>query len=605
MTQAGPRSVEHLSSEVMRTSTPLALELFLASLFSGLVVPMLSGARADEPDALRRKPNVIVVITDDQGYGDLAAHGNEMISTPHLDRLWRESVRFTDFHVDPTCSPTRSALLSGRYSTRTGVWHTIMGRSLMDAEEGTLAEAFRADGYRTAMFGKWHLGDNWPLRPQDQGFEHVVWHHGGGVGQGPDYWDNDYFDDTYEVNGEWRPFSGYCTDVWFEEARKFLEQDDERPFFAYLSTNAPHGPFLVADEYARPYRDAGVSESMARFYGMITNIDDNVGRLREWLSAEGLADNTVFVFLTDNGTAAGRAPRKNEPGTWPGFNAGMRGQKGSEYEGGHRVPCFVVWPEGSVGGGRDVDTLAAHVDLLPTLAELCGLEFQPTRALDGASFAEALRDTGPAPEDRTLFVHSQRVEFPRKWRKSAVMTERWRLINGEQLYDLDADPSQTHDVAADHAETIADLRARYEAWWTSLEPVFDDYVRIGLGGDENPVMLMSHDWHTKSQGVPWHQNHVRDGYVVNGPWAVEVARAGEYEVTLYRWPAHLERAMGAKRAELAISGQEASMEVATSATRAVFRLHLPAGPTELLTTLHREDGTEHGAYFASVRFLGE
>ncbi|MEE8467884.1 MAG: sulfatase-like hydrolase/transferase, partial [Planctomycetota bacterium] len=197
-------------------------------------------------------PNVILVITDDQGYGDLAGHGNAMISTPHMDRLRRESVRLTDFHVDPTCSPTRSALMSGRYSTRTGVWHTIMGRSLMDGGEETLAEVFRANGYRTGMFGKWHLGDNYPTRPQDQGFEHVVWHHGGGVGQGPDYWGNDYFDDTYEVDGQWQKFSGYCTDVWFREATAFIEREDERPFFAYLSTNAPHGPFLVAESYSQP-----------------------------------------------------------------------------------------------------------------------------------------------------------------------------------------------------------------------------------------------------------------------------------------------------------------------------------------------------------------
>ncbi len=567
-------------------------------------VERLAGELGAKLASLKPRPNVIVLITDDQGYGDLGAHGNGMISTEHLDRLWAESVRLTDFHVDPTCSPTRAALMSGRYSTRTGVWHTIMGRSLMDPEEETLAELFRANGYRTGMFGKWHLGDNWPLRPQDQGFEHVVWHRGGGVGQGPDYWGNSYFDDTYEVNGEWRAFEGYCTDVWFEEARRFIESGDGRPFFAYLSTNAPHGPFLVSDEYAQPYRDFGVPETMARFYGMITNIDENVGRLRAWLAEEGLADNTVFVFLTDNGTARGHSPR-GEEGHWPGFRAGMRGAKGSEYEGGHRVPCFVHWPDGGVAGGRDVDALAAHVDLWPTLAELCGLDASPPRPLDGASFASALRGDGPPPDDRTLFVHSQRIELPKKWRKSTVMTEDWRLVNGEELYDLDADPAQERDVAAEHPERVAELRARYESWWASLAPVFDDYVRIGLGGNENPVELMSHDWHTRDRGVPWHQDHVRDGYVVNGPWAVDVARAGEYEITLRRWPAQLKRAMDAVHASVAIGGESASVEVDASATRASFRLRLPPGPTELLTTLRRPDGTETGAYFASVRFLGE
>jgi arylsulfatase A-like enzyme len=578
-----------------------AARVVLACLLPWLAIDRPAAARHDET----RRPNVIVVITDDQGYGDVGAHGNPVIATPNLDRLAAESVRFTDFHVDPTCSPTRSALMSGRYSTRTGVWHTIMGRSLMSPDELTLAEVFRANGYRTGMFGKWHLGDNWPLRPQDQGFEHVVWHQGGGVGQGPDYWDNDYFDDTYEVDGRWQAFDGYCTDVWFREAMRFIERDDPRPFFAYISTNAPHGPFLVDDAYAQPYRDAGVAETMARFYGMITNIDENLGRLRAMLAETGRSDDTVLVFLTDNGTAAGHAPRRNEPASWPGFNAGMRGQKGSAYEGGHRVPMFVCWPAGGVGGGRDIDALAAHVDVLPTLVELCGLERGDGPALDGASFAGALHGTAAPPAGRTLFVHSQRIEHPVKWRRCAVMTERWRLLDGTELYDVGRDPGQTLDVAAAHPDRVAELRSAYEAWWASLEPVFDGFVRIGVGGAENPVRLMSHDWHTSNQGVPWHQDHVRRGYVVNGPWAVDVVRAGEYEITLRRWPAHLDRAMDAVHAAVRIGGAAAATGLEPEACLARFRLRLPAGPTELLTTLRRPDGTEHGAYFASVRFLGD
>ncbi len=557
----------------------------------------------DGAQASLERPNVIVIITDDQGYGDVGVHGNEMIRTPHLDRLHAESVRWTNYHVDPTCSPTRSALMTGRYSTRTGVWHTIMGRSLLDPEEETLAEVFRAHGYRTGMFGKWHLGDNYPSRPQDQGFEHVVWHHGGGVGQGPDYWGNDYFDDTYEVNGEWRPFEGYCTDVWFREACAFLEAADERPFFAYLSTNAPHGPFLVPESYANPYLEAGVSPTMANFYGMITNIDENVGRLRAKLEELGLADNTILVFTSDNGTAAGNAPRGGETGTWSGFNAGMRGKKGSEYEGGHRVPMFVTWPEGAIGGGWDVEGLTAHVDVLPTLAQLCGLKRTGQRALDGISMAASLRRGGEALPERTLFVHSQRIEHPRPWRKCSVMQGDWRLVNGVELYDLHSDPQQVSDVAAEHPARVSDLRHRYEDWWSSLEPVLGEYVRIGLGGAENPVRLMSHDWHTSDQGVPWHQNHVRNGFVVNGPWMVDVERAGTYEVTLYRWPAQLERAMGAIHASVSTGVDSVGQRIETTATKASFRLSLKPGPCELKTTLRREDGTEHGAYFTSVRLV--
>ncbi len=565
---------------------PLAL---LAALASGLSA---------------QRPNVVLVITDDQGYGDVGAHGNTKIRTPNLDALHAESVRLTDYHVDPTCSPTRSALMSGRYSTRTGVWHTIMGRSLMSTDETTLAERFAANGYRTGMFGKWHLGDNAPCRPQDQGFEHVVWHHGGGVGQGPDYWGNDYFGDTYEVNGQWRRFDGYCTDVWFEQASEFITREDARPFFVYLSTNAPHGPYLVDPSYSEPYERDGVAKTMAKFYGMITNIDENVGKLRKLLTDLGLAEDTVFVFTTDNGTAAGERKRGKEDGAWPGYNAGMRGKKGSEYDGGHRVPFFVHWPKGGVRGGRDIAALAAHVDVMPTLTELCGLKPEPVVEGDGASFAGALRGAEPAPSyGRTLFVHSQRVEHPRKWRKSAVMTQRWRLVNGAQLFDMRLDPGQRDDVAAANEEVVARLRAAYEGWWSTLEPTFDDYVRISLGGAQNPTHLMSHDWHTEDKGTPWHQNHVRNGFLGNGPWAVDVAAAGRYRVTLRRWPAVEARAMDCVEAaiELGDVREKKLLDRADDAAR--FEVTLPRGHAMLLTKLRRADGKEHGAYFAEIERL--
>lgn len=563
---------------------------------------LLSSCAITQP-GVQRPPNVVMVITDDQGYGDLGVHGNTMIKTPNLDRLAGESVRLTDYHVDPTCSPTRSALMTGRYSTRTGVWHTVMGRSLMAPGEETIAEVFAKNGYRTGMFGKWHLGDNAPCRPQDQGFEHAVWHHGGGVGQGPDYWGNDYFDDTYEVNGAWRQFDGYCTDVWFEQAAEFVSREDSRPFFLYLSTNAPHGPYLVDKKYSDPYEQAGVAKTMAKFYGMITNIDENVGRLRTFLEDVGLDSNTVFVFTTDNGTAAGNSKARRELGEWPGYNAGMRGKKGSEFDGGHRVPLFVRWPDGGVQGDRDIDRLAAHIDVLPTLVDLCGLDKKPRADLDGVSFADALRSSGPAPTDRTLFVHSQRIEHPRMWRKCAVMTDRWRLVNGSKLFDMAADPAQRSDVAGEHPETVSLLRARYEVWWRSLAPAFADYVRIAVGGAEDPVELMSHDWHTNNAGIPWHQNHIRGGSMTNGPWAIEVCRAGRYEVTLRRWPASLDRAMKAVHASIRFGEVDREVDLAPSATRATFTVTMPAGPAMLLGTLRRPDGREHGAYFASIRAI--
>ena len=349
------------------------------------------GFAGDEPPNARL--NVVLVLTDDQGYGDLSCHGNPVLRTPHLDRLHAESVRLTDFHVDPTCSPTRAALYTGRYSTRTGVWHTIQGRSLMRPDEHTLAERLRDSGYRTGLIGKWHLGDDTPLRARDQGYDFTFTHGGGGVGQTPDHWGNDYFGDTYtrfrrplqnddssSPSGEEElvTVDGYCTDEWFAAADRFVTRNHPattgRPFFLTVSTNAPHAPFRVPEAYAEPYREAGVESPRAEFYGMIACIDARLGEFRERLDDLGLAENTVFLFATDNGTAAGH---RNG-----GFNAGMRGAKGSAYEGGHRVPCFVHWPAGGIGGGRDVSGLTAHVDVLPTLLDLCDV---PVETDGGAS----------------------------------------------------------------------------------------------------------------------------------------------------------------------------------------------------------------------------
>jgi arylsulfatase A-like enzyme len=553
------------------------------------------------------RPNVILVITDDQGYGDVAAHGNTMIQTPHLDRLHAESVRLTNFHVDPTCSPTRSALMSGRYSTRTGVWHTIMGRSLMSAGELTLAEVFQAGGYRTGMFGKWHLGDNFHCRPQDQGFDEAFYHGGGGVGQGPDYWGNNYFDDTYFRSGKPEKVTGYCTDVWFQNALDFIEENKERPFFAYLSTNAPHGPYLVADEYWKPYAEKGVPDAMAHFYGMITNIDENMGKLMDKLQAWGLEGNTVLIFMTDNGSAAGwrggRRGKVKETGTWSGFNAGMRAGKGSEYDGGHRVPFFVRWPKGKIGGGRDVDQLTAHIDVLPTLVELCGLEKPDGPKLDGTSLVALLRGDSQALRDRTLFVHSQRIPYPEKWRKCAVMTQRWRLVNGAELYDIKADSGQQNDVAAAHPEVVEKLRAAYEGWWKSLSVVFDDFVYIGIGSEAEPVTrLMSHDWHPPSQKEsPWSQGAVRSGLMGNGFWAVEVMRPGKYEFELRRWPREAEGPIEATHARLKIGDVDLDQRLKPDAISTTFTVDLTPGKTRLQAWLTTPEGKTRGAYYVYIR----
>ena len=252
------------------------------------------------------KPNVVIVITDDQGYGDLGFTGNTAIKTPALDELRKQGTLLNNFHVDPTCAPTRSALMTGRYSNRVGVWHTVQGRSMLRGREVTMADVFAANGYATGMFGKWHLGDCYPYRPEDRGFQHCVNHLAGGVGQAPDYWGNDYFDDTYLVNGQFQRFEGFCTDVWFDEGLRFIRNkvQNGEPFFAYIAPNAPHEPLYCPSSYSQPYQQQpGVSTP--EFYGMVTNIDDNMAKLMKGLDELGVAGNTILVFMTDNGTAGG------------------------------------------------------------------------------------------------------------------------------------------------------------------------------------------------------------------------------------------------------------------------------------------------------------
>jgi arylsulfatase A-like enzyme len=549
-------------------------------------------AVAGEPT---RRPNIVFILTDDQGYGDLGCHGNPIIKTPNLNKLHAQSIRLTNFHVDPTCSPTRSALMTGRYSSRTGVWHTVMGRSLLRRDEVTLADLLAAAGYRTGIFGKWHLGDNYPYRPQDRGFHEVLTFGGGAISNTPDFWGNNYFNDTLRHNGRLQRFNGYCTDVFFNAALKFIEQNKDRPFFANIPTNAPHAPYNVAGKYSKPYADQGVPEPRAHFYGMIQNIDDNVGRLLARLRELGLEENTIVIFMTDNGTAAGY----NEQ-TRSGYNAGMRGFKGSEYDGGHRVPCFIRWA-GHLPGGKDVANVTAHIDILPTLLNLCGLRKPAQVAFDGANLRPLLTGKGDWPP-RTLFVHSQRIDHPEKWRKSAVMTDRWRLINGKELYDLPVDPGQRQDVAAKHQEVVGDLRQAYEHWWADISERFDEYCEIVIGSEEeNPTSLCCHDWHGALALSG--QEMVRKGIVANGFWAVDVARPGKYAITLRQQPAMAKFPIQAQTARLTIGAIDATQPVPPGATWVTFEVRLQAGRTRLQTWLNAANGVSRGAYFVEVRHL--
>lgn len=475
----------------------------------------------------KQKPNVILIMTDDQGYGDLECHGNPYVKTPALDKFYGESVRFTDFHVDPSCSPTRSALLTGNYSSRAGVWHTIGGRSLLKEGMVTIADLFGNNGYKTGIFGKWHLGENYPFRPQDRGFQEAIVHGGGGIGQSPDYWGNDYYDDTYKHNGEFQKYSGYCNTVWFNEAINYIKKNKDEPFFCYIPTNLPHAPLKVDEKYVESYKGK-VPERLARYYGMVNKIDEDVATLFNKVKEFGLEENTIIIFMTDNGPCPwfGGIIMDFETGYLEkGYTKNMRGAKIWGYENAHRVPFFIRWPKGRISGGKDINALTAHIDVLPTLIDLCKLKVPKDIKLDGRSLTPLLKEEiREWKDDRTVFVHNQRVEYPVKDKEYQVLTKDWRLVNRDhkELYHVKEDPEQRVNVIDKYPNLVNELYRRYDAWWEDVSVDFNKYAKIYIGSEhENPVTLYSHDAHT------------RKGEKV---WVIEVARDGKYEVTLNRWP---------------------------------------------------------------------
>lgn len=372
-----------------------------------------------------RRPNVILIMTDDQGYGDLSATGNPVLSTPHTDSLARDGMRFDNFYVCPVCAPTRASLLTGRYYYRTGVVDTFMGRAMMHPGERTVAEILREAGYRTGIFGKWHLGDNYPMRPQDQGFEESLIHGGGGIGQPADPPGNTYMDPKLRENGEWKQFQGYCTDIFADAAIGFVEKHRDTPFFCYLATNAPHTPLEVPGDWVKPFQGGGLDETTARIYAMVKNIDDNIGRLLGKLDELGLADDTVVMFLTDNGP--------QQPGR---YNGGMRGLKTTVYQGGVRVPLFVRWP-GRVTAGSSTARLAANLDVTPTICDITGAPLPRDREIDGRSLLPLLEGRSGSWADRTICIQWHRGDAPNPRQAAAVVTERYKLA-------INATPLQRH-----------------------------------------------------------------------------------------------------------------------------------------------------------------
>jgi len=455
-----------------------------------------------------RKPNFLFILTDDQGYGDIHSHGNPKIDTPVLDQLAASGARFDRFFVSPLCAPTRASLLTGRYHQRAGVSGVCQGKEIMNVNEVTVAQVLKGAGYATGIIGKWHNGEHHPYHPNSKGFDEFFGFCGGGK--------VNYFDTTYERNGEPVTAPGYITDVLTDEAMKFMERHWQRPFFCYVAYNAPHGPYQLPGRYFDKYKARGLDDSTASVYGMVENIDDNVGRLLRKLDDLKLADRTVVVFLTDNGPQFAR------------YNAGMRGKKGDSDEGGVRVPCFVRWPDHTKPGSV-ITPIAAHLDWLPTLAEIGGVKKLNALPLDGISLVPLLEGRANNWPQRTLFE------------SGAARTDRWRLrvINQKvTLYDMVADPNQEKDVAAANPEVAQQLTTVYRAWEKSVQSGSRSQpppIMIGLPQAPR-VELTTHLGRVQGvkRNTPWTNGYLTgwDSAAAFVEWDLEVAQAGTFEVAL-------------------------------------------------------------------------
>ncbi len=499
---------------------------FLQSTSAGLLGAAMAEALTSSSNAAVdtggvQPPSVLLIMTDDQGYGDLSCHGNPVLKTPNLDRLYEQSVRLTQFHVCPVCSPTRACLMTGRYNYRTGVVDTYAGRSMMAPEEKTMALFFKECGYHTGIFGKWHLGDTWPLRPVDRGFDESLVHLGGGIAQpsDPEFYEreNTYFNPMLRHNGQPERGDGYCTDVFADAAIRFMGTHREAPCFTCLTFNAPHTPLQVPEEDAAPYKAKGLSEETALVYGMIANLDRNIGRVLDFLRTSELDRKTIVLFMTDNGSQQLHGDDR--------YNAEMRGWKGSVYEGGIRVPCFIRRPEG-FQGGPDIDRIAAHVDILPTLIDLCGLTPPNQPHFDGVSLAPLLSGAiaGENWPDRHLFFQWHRGDAPEAFKNSAVRNQRWKLVNGTELYDLETDPKEAQDVASSHPDRVNPMREAYQQWFKDVSATRGYApVRIPLGGYENPVTLTRQDWRGTENWT---------GRGAHGYWEVNVEASGLFKIVV-------------------------------------------------------------------------
>lgn len=541
------------------------------------------------------RPNVVVIMSDDQGGGDYGFLGNKIIRTPELDTMFQRSAMLSRFYVSPVCAPTRASLMTGRYNYRTRCVDTYVGRAMMDGDEITIAEILGDAGYRTGIYGKWHLGDNYPLRAMDQGFQDCLTHRGGGIGQPSDPigGEGKYTDPTLFKNGVETTMKGYCTDIYFDAALKFIESSvaANENFFTYIATNAPHGPFHdVPDELYQEYRQVDFkpilinkniqpsrlrteTDKLARISAMITNIDENVGRLFRQLDSLGIRQNTIVIYLNDNGPNSMR------------YVGNMRGMKTHVDDGGIRSPLLFHWPA-RIDADKTSDALCAHIDVLPTILDACEVKPPAEHKIDGRSFLPLLTGDNANWPPRQIVLQTHRGNMPQKYHHFSLHEGPWKLVHPSgfgkesfsgpphlELYNLSKDPRQENDVSAEHPEVFQRLKQGYEDWFADVSSTRPDNFappRIVVGTvHEKRSVLTRQDWRHVS-GRPWASDS-------NGFWLLEASEAGDYEVELIFQTGH-----PAGKATITAGAAKTQVDVSTGKARGHFtRMRLPSGKFKL------------------------
>lgn len=562
-----------------------------------LVSALIIFSCTEKKEEVKNKPNVLVILIDNMGYYELSRNGNEIVQTPNIDALSTTAVNFTDFYAPPFCSPSRSALLTGRYALRAGIHNTVGGVSILHKNEITMANILKKEGYSTGVFGKWHLGSSYPYAPKFRGFEEVFVHGGGGVSQLGDYYGNNHINATYSHNDRFVKSEGFSTDILFDQAIKYMDgkKGSDKPFYCYLTTPAVHFPTNKHPVTTKRLLDRGVEDSkFMALYSMIENVDDNVGKMLDYLEASGLKENTIVVFASDQGV--------NDRGA-PMHRSGEFQNRGLSFDEKHHVYCMIQYPKLTDKNAGDSDKLVGMVDIMPTILDICGIE-KPSN-LDGQSMKPLLDGSKGWDDERKLIVQCPRSRNRNKWKNSAVKYKKWRLVDGKELYNVENDFGQKIDVAANKPDLVAELTNTYESFWNSLDPAESLISAYILGANESPeVRLVGMDWYEGD--APWTQQGLKNKRS-QGKWLVDIAKDGKYKFELRRWPREAPFSIEAEMAMVEIGGEKVQSEIGIGDQEAILELELKKGRYDMITTFQPpKDSVGHpnwGANYVHVSYL--